>query len=288
MRLSADFCSATVFLNEEKVTQVTPFDLPLPIDVRRWCRADKNELVVVISPNGGPTAIACELELQRGDTIRTIRSDSSWQIVQAESEPSKAQAFGRVDTEPWWRIKSRPSVSSFADYNQWKDAQTIEGIRAAQIQVPKGFELETVYQNAKSEGSWISMTFDDKGRLLIGKEKAGLLRLTLQENKLETINDELTGCHGVHWFDGSLFVNASDSKALYRFRDTTGDDQFDEVKLLRNVPGRGGDHGRNDLTIGPDGGLYSIHGDAVRLPEGFSSRVPITHEFEAGHPKAVI
>ena len=63
----------------------------------------------------------------------------------------------------------------------------------------------------------------------------------------------------------ALYANANNSKGLYRLRDTDGDDRFDEVKLLRQFPGGVG-HGRNDLALGPDGMIYSMHGDSVEVP----------------------
>ena len=64
---------------------------------------------------------------------------------------------------------------------------------------------------------------------------------------------------------GALYANANNSKGLYRLRDADGDDKFDEVRLLREFPGGVG-HGRNDLALGPDGMIYSIHGDSVDVP----------------------
>ncbi len=69
---------------------------------------------------------------------------------------------------------------------------------------------------------------------------------------------------------GALYANANNSRGLYRLRDTDGDDRFDEVKLLL-ATGGGVGHGRNDLALGPDGFIYSIHGNNVLLPEGLSS-----------------
>ena len=54
------------------------------------------------------------------------------------------------------------------------------------------------------------------------------------------INDTLEECRGLAWKDGVLFANANRSLALYRLRDTTGDDQFDEVTLLQRKAERPG------------------------------------------------
>ena len=43
-------------------------------------------------------------------------------------------------------------------------------------------------------------------------------------------------CRGLLYAHGALFVNANKSKILYRFKDTNGDNQFDEEKELLKLP----------------------------------------------------
>ena len=75
------------------------------------------------------------------------------------------------------------------------------------------------------------------------------------------IDDTLQECRGLVWKDGALYANANRSKALYRLRDTNGDDQFDDIVLLQETE-RSGGHGRNDLALGPEGDIHAIHGDS--------------------------
>ena len=165
------------------------------------------------------------------------------------------------------------------DYNQWK--QALGSGRAtdpATISVPAGFKVELLRSAGKDEGSWIALAFDSRGRVIVSREDKGLLRITLPRNSaageqspaanVETINDSLLECRGLLWAYDSLYANANNSKGLYRLRDTDGDDTFDEVKLLQATPGHVG-HGRNDLALGPDGLIYSIHGDDVFLPDDY-------------------
>lgn len=165
------------------------------------------------------------------------------------------------------------------DYNQWKlSLATGTATDPKSFAVPEGYRVELVRSAGKDEGSWIALTFDPKGRAIISREDKGLWRLTWDESsdprqpasnqRLEAIDDSLLECRGLLWAHDSLYANANNSKALYRLRDTNGDDRFDEVKLLRATSGGVG-HGRNDLTLGPDGSLYLIHGDDVRLPADF-------------------
>ncbi len=182
--------------------------------------------------------------------------------------------------------------SSFAaapleeDYNQWKQALHTNAATAAGHVTPRpGFSVELVRSALPGEGSWVALAFDPRGRVIIAREDRGLLRLTLPANsaqsvRVETINTNLLECRGLLFAHDALYANANNSKGLYRLRDTDGDDQFDEVKLLRATPGGVG-HGRNQLALGRDGMIYSIHGDDVGLPpEGITTNSPFRHYAE--------
>ncbi len=156
------------------------------------------------------------------------------------------------------------------DYNQWKEALRAAATPATNLSAPRGFVVELVRAARPDEGSWVSFAFDPRGRVVIAREDRGLLRLDLSTNttaaRAELFATNLLECRGLLFAFDALYANANNSKALYRLRDTDGDDRFDEIKLLRSTAGGVG-HGRNDLVLGPDDFIYSIHGDDVRVPE---------------------
>ena len=171
-------------------------------------------------------------------------------------------------------------------YNQWKDAlRTKTATPAGEVRSLDGFSVELVRSAAADEGSWVAMAFDRRGRLIISREDRGLLRLTPDNGgfasvPIEKINDTLAEVRGIVFAGNDLFANANNSRALVRLRDTDGDDKYDEVKTLRETPGGVG-HGRNQLALGPDGFLYSIHGDDVQPPaDGAAPRSPLRHTRE--------
>ena len=104
------------------------------------------------------------------------------------------------------------------DYDQWKEAlKTRRATSARHVSVPSGFEVDLIKTANKGEGSWVSLEFDDKGRLLIGREGPGILRLSLPKGRfgispLELINEDLNECRGLLWAYDSLYVNANNSK----------------------------------------------------------------------------
>jgi putative heme-binding domain-containing protein len=179
---------------------------------------------------------------------------------------------------------AKPALSE--DYNQWKEALRAAATPATNISAPRGFVVELVRAARPDEGSWVSFAFDPRGRVVVAREDRGLLRLDLSTNaaasRAELFATNLLECRGLLFAFDALYANANNSKGLYRLRDTDGDDRFDEINLLRSTAGGVG-HGRNDLVLGPDNFIYSIHGDDVRVPEeGASGSSPFRALAPAG------
>ena len=290
LRLTGDFASVGATLNSERFVPVAAFDPVVEIDVTRLLRVGKNSISLTGYSAAGPSAVASRLdvELENGKRIVVI-SDSSWQCTLGDFVDSDTVTRGRIDPRRW-ALNRLPDIDAFAEYNQWKEALPEDGESSAALDeklspLPPGFHIERLHTAVPGEGSWVSMAVDQKGRMIIAREAKGLLRLSMPEEGdgeigVEVINDTLEECRGLVFRDGVLFANANRSKALYRLRDTTGDDQYDEVTLLQATEGGTG-HGRNDLALGPDGKIHAIHGDSVLVPENADLRTVAEPEAEA-------
>src|SRR5437867_13113232 len=122
------------------------------------------------------------------------------------------------------RVACAADVPIPADYNQWKGALgTNVATAAAQITGLPGFTVELVRSAPPDEGSWVAMTFDPRGRVVVAREDRGLLRFTLlvgtaapTVDRVETINTNLLECRGLLFAYESLYANANNSKGLYR------------------------------------------------------------------------
>ena len=224
-------------------------------------------------------------------------TDGESELINSTSSGRGVKDLGAVNPD-YWDIEGRGiQVDIFADYEQWQDAKTADaGTPASQFQIPPGFEIELLRSAKPEEHSWIAMAFDPKGRLIIAREKKGLLRMTLPNKtggkmKVEVINDDIPEVRGILWAHDALYLNSNSHNlkttprdrtgGLFRLRDTNGDDQFDDVKQLGERTATGG-HGRNDLTLGPDGKIYMIHGDSVALPKKFKDLTPPVAKFLPG------
>jgi len=160
------------------------------------------------------------------------------------------------------------------------------GTASANLKVAKDFKVDLLINVAKDKmGSWVAMCLDPKGRLIVSDQYGKLYRLTLPpvdqaaEPQIETIDLQIGGAHGLLHAFGSLYVMVNEEnlqkRGFYRLRDTDGDDQYDEMKLLRKLEG-GGEHGPHAILPSPDGkSLYVIIGNQTKLTEVSSSKAPL-------------
>lgn len=148
------------------------------------------------------------------------------------------------------------------------------------LQLPEGFKAEVVYTVPKSQGSWVSLAVDPKGRLISSDQYGKLYRTTVDGSdvSVEPIQLDIGFAHGLLCAFDSLYVVAHATRnnpaGLYRVQDTDRDDRYDSVELLRRFEG-GGEHGPHAVIRGPDlKSLYICAGNHTKIPEPETSRVP--------------
>ena len=155
------------------------------------------------------------------------------------------------------------------------------------IKVAKGFKVELLYSVPKEqEGSWVSMTQDDKSRMICSDQYGALYRITPPElngspgeTKVEKLSIDFGHCQGLLYHAGALYGVVNDEayqgRGLYRCKDTNGDDQFDNVEMLRSFPGKAGEHGPHGVIASQDGkSLYVMCGNQTPEPSCETSLVP--------------
>ena len=174
--------------------------------------------------------------------------------------------------------------------------------KIAKLKLQQGFKAEHLYSPAENEqGSWVAMTFDDKGRLITADQYGALYRLDLapigsdslapkvERLKIKTseaVADsviQMGYAQGLLYAFNSLYVMVNHrsnedfkrNSGLYRLQDTNNDDQFDKITMIRELPGEPGEHGPHSIVMAPDGkSLYVIAGNHTDLPEMDSYRLP--------------
>jgi len=145
---------------------------------------------------------------------------------------------------------------------------------ARDFTIADGFKLELMYIVPPESGSWFPMTWDDQGRLIVSSHNTErMFRIkvpavgTPGEVELESINLPIGSAHGLLYAFDTLYVTVNNGQnnrsGVYRVTDTNGDDQYDQIRVIRNISG-GGQHGQHTLKLAPDGQHISlISGDDV-------------------------
>jgi len=158
---------------------------------------------------------------------------------------------------------------------------------ARDMTLAEDFKMELMYVVPRdAEGSWVPMAWDNQGRLIVASHNTEqMFRLTIPtlgspgEVQVETLDLRLGAAHGLLTFGDSLYVMVDEGNTrqngLYRVRDTNGDDQYDQVSLVRAFQG-GGQHGVHSLLPTPDGQrIVMINGNDVPPSVYQASAVPL-------------
>ncbi|MCB9941339.1 MAG: c-type cytochrome [Planctomycetaceae bacterium] len=266
--------SMTLFVNGQRVTSSDEWQTPVEVDIQEYLQPGKNVLRAEVANAGGIAAFACKLALTMPDgTVRYVVSDESWNAVEKSKLDQQValKTFGKMGVSPWGDVFSKPAGLVARDRDVFN--------------VPAGFQVELLYTVPKETlGSWVSITFDNKGRLLASDQgDKGICRITppaigsSEPTKVEHLDVKLTSAHGMLYAFDSLYlsINGGPGSGLYRARDTNGDDQYDEVVKLKEIRG-GGEHGPHALRLSPDGkSIYLIAGNHTDPPADFdASAVP--------------
>ena len=292
---------ATVFLDGKAVLTNADWNLPSKVDLTKRLKAGTHELRADCRNEGAQAGLVARLGLKTSDGKTTwIETDGTWQAsLPGKSDWKPATVLAKYGDNPWGNALDGAGSSG---------APAPQSIAAEAIQVRPGFKVDLVYSVPKAQqGSWVSMTVDHKGRLIACDQGGSLYRLTLPPSgskalaKVEKLTNSVGGAHGLLYAFDSLYVMVNEQggrQGLWRLRDTNGDDQYDEEKLLRRIEG-GGEHGPHGIVLSPDGkSLYIACGNHTQLPKPLElSRAPrawnedqiVTRLWDAnGHARGIL
>ena len=279
-----------VFINGKEVLQNDAWQQADTVDVTQAIKAGENLIAARGKNDASAAGFIAKLEMSLpGSKAQTVVTDTSWIAGTRETtgwekpgfaptDWTKAASFGKLGVQPWGNVMAAAAVR--APGRAARKATPAEALSTL-----PGFQVELIRSAEPGEGSWVCLTVDPQGRLIISPQdpRDRMLRVTLTEQgqvgKIEPIELPVGGAMGLLYaFDG-LYVNGKgkDGLALYRLRDTNNDDQYDTVEVVRKWNGDGGEHGPHGVVLGPDKKLYVVCGNFVNVPEDILPSSPHQH-----------
>lgn len=278
----------TLFVNGKQIGSHQGWESAAKDNLLPHLATGKNVIAIRGTNEGGIAAMIAQITLEAADGKKTVivtdenwlssKDDvSGWQKKDLDdSKWSKAHSFGKLGRAPWGAI-AMTGVTSGPNAKG-------PGIATAEdaIKTLPGFKIERLYSVPKDEqGSWVSMTSDDKGRIIASDQYGGLYRVTPEKDaestKIEKLEVDIGEAQGMLYTWNALYVVVNKGgkyqSGLYRVTDTNNDDQFDKVEMLKKIEG-GGEHGPHGIRRGPDDKLYLIAGNFTKPPEGSEGRSP--------------
>ncbi|MFT5411602.1 MAG: putative heme-binding domain-containing protein [Verrucomicrobiales bacterium] len=187
------------------------------------------------------------------------------------------RAIGGLDAGGIDQPGGKPSVQ-FRAYTDPK-AHFVEKL---QIKLPAGFEAEKLYDvNLATEGSWVALCADGKGRLIASDRQGSLYRIVVPpigqddaKAKVEKLPVEVGKANGLLEAFGSLYVVGigKGKSGLFRLTDTNDDDHYDKVEHLMSLA-VGSDHHAHAVILSPDKTrLVILCGNSTDMPDEIAAR----------------
>lgn len=245
-------------INGKKVTASKNWDKPVKMDVAKFLQAGKNRLLVEADNEGSIAGFIMSLEAGKQKLV----TNKSWMAQSHEGEWHQAVELEKYGAGPWGNVFNKAAGPG-------KIAKASNSPKSIPVTTLPGFKAEKIYDvNKASQGSWVGMTVDPKGRLITTDQYGGIYRVTLNPKvSVERLKVNVTGGHGALYAFDSLYVMVGEGKrGLYRLRDTNGDDQYDKEEYLIPLKA-GGEHGSHSLVLSPDKkSIYMVGGNNTDMP----------------------
>lgn len=267
-----------VFINGHRVIDASGWDKASHANVAKQLHQGENVIAIRGKNITADAAVIVRLQIEMPKKREQyIVTDTTWLSCAKEtphwSEPDfavnsswkKVVSLGKLGVKPWGDVMGTVA------------ATPVDGFKLL-----PGFKAELIHSSQPGEGSWVSMTVDQKGRLIISPQQgtSNLLRVTLDRNgqvkKMETIDQPVGSAMGLLYAFHSLYVNGAGPKGLglYRLHDHRLQDKYGPPELIKNIEGAAGEHGSHAVVLGPDKHLYIVSGNFTKVPKDIAADSP--------------
>lgn len=263
---------AVVRIDGREIGRIEHWSEPLSAALADVLAADATSFTIEVEArnDAGPAGLLGVVWFAGEDGARhRVVTDASWRIIEegGQAVDRAAVEIAGYGEQPWGELSGvgRPPLDRG-------------------LQVPPGFVVEVVHEVPASQGSWVSLAVDARGRLLASDQSGGLFRITPgppgadpAASVVEAIDLPVGAAQGLLCVGDDLYCvtagGRADGPGLYRVRDLDADGAYDDWTRLVAL-NEGGEHGPHGIALGPDGRLHLVAGNYTRMPEGAGSLVP--------------
>ncbi len=172
---------ATVWIDGTKVLENKSWAEPSRADVTALAGGRNKVLSVQAKNADGPAGVLVMLEMKYADgSSKRVISDTSWKVAPAATAGAAWTTPGFVGADDWPHADGRGVLGA----RPWGDVLTGQtaapgATPADQLDLPNDYTAELLYSVPKEEqGSWVSMTVDPQGRLIVSDQYGKLYRVT--------------------------------------------------------------------------------------------------------------
>ncbi|HYE19470.1 MAG TPA: hypothetical protein VEA69_13550, partial [Tepidisphaeraceae bacterium] len=285
-----------VSINGQSIGASSDWERPMSHDISKLVKPGKNVVTIRADNQGGAAGMIARIDIG-GKGLKTsyVLTDGTWKFLDVTGQPKDAavvadSAKPDFDDAAWKDVR----VVGKLGIGPWGGALAAAGggaprrggnqsgvaTPAEDLKLLPGFKAELLYSVPKAtQGSWVAMTTDPKGRLICSDQNGPLYRVTVgatpADTKVEKIDQPIGHAQGLLYTDNALYVVvngkgiAGNGSGMYRLTDTDNDDQYDKLETLIKFSGAG-EHGPHAVRKGADGKLYVIAGNFTKPPERLS------------------
>ena len=275
-----------LWINGKRVASSPDWPDPIDQDVRKFINPGKNVIAVEAQNAGGIAAFVFKLVVESSDASpQTILSDTQWSM--SRDMPKRQWKTVNYDASDWSGTLRELKPLGAQPWGIPGKRPTQKVLRAEDIQVPAGFQVELVHEVDRNEqGSWVSLARgpngelvacdqSDKGAFLIGiVESANGVSASIRPIEVNApgSSKKLSGAQGLLWSHNALWFHKNGGH-LYRITDSNGDGELDTAEEIPSQTG-GGEHGNHAVIETEDGsGIYMVGGNHAPLAPVTRSRV---------------
>jgi len=283
--------SAEFFINGKRVGSVKDWKTPARVDVTKQIVVGENVIAARCQNEAGSAGLIAKLDMTTSSSssggtaarsapqaglrsVRTLVTDTTWFAFDKEMTNWNMVDFNDDD----WRRAIR--VAKLGDEPWGQVFAPRQATSAASIKVEPGFKVDLLHSASPTEGSWIDMAIDTRGRLIVSPQEEGkLLRLTISRGRLaktERIDAPVGAAMGLLYADDFLFLDGKGPKGWGIYRLRAHGQGFDAPEFLRPMSA-GGEHGSHAIVMGPEHKLYIVCGNFTKVPDDILPSSPLSN-----------